>query len=64
MIRYENECRQCSSEGYPCIGTDCSYLKTPHYYCDQCGYEETLYHYNDKQMCITCIEKSLDKVEG
>ena len=63
MIRYENECRHCATSDYPCLGITCPYLKVPHYYCDRCNEEDTLYHYDDSQLCIVCIEKSLEKVE-
>lgn len=63
MKQLENECVGCTSIGLHCIGSGCPKRNVPHWYCDECGDEEQLYHYEDKELCINCIEKSLDKVE-
>lgn len=39
MIRYENDCCDCASPGYPCLGSACSLRHSPHIYCDMCGQE-------------------------
>jgi len=59
MVRYENDCVDC---GLPCI--DCGKKRTPHYYCDECKEEETLYEYDGDQLCETCLLKKFTKVEG
>lgn len=58
---YENECVGC---GLPCMGSACPNVNVPHFYCDRCGEEDTLYHYNGQELCLECIEKELEKVEG
>ena len=59
MIRIENDCVCCD---LPCI--DCGRKRTPHYYCDKCECEyETIYHFNDGEYCIDCIQDMLDEVE-
>lgn len=61
MRRIENDCVGCD---LPCIGNACPYRNVPHYYCDECGDEITLYEFEGKELCLDCIEKLLDKVEG
>ena len=62
MIKYENECCSCAVPAYPCLGDTCPRLRVPHFYCDECGNEEQLYYYDDRQLCISCIEQLLEKV--
>lgn len=62
MIKYENDCVSCEFIGQQCLGKLCPYKNVPHYYCDNCNEEEVLYHFNDSQLCINCIENKLTKV--
>lgn len=67
MITYENDCCDCSSPGYPCIGNSCDLRHNPHYYCDRCGDElcsGELYWYEGDQLCIECIKEYLEKVRA
>ena len=61
MIRIENECVAC---GFPCRYEGCPNYKVPHYYCDRCSKEETLYHYYDEEICVECLLKEFSIVEG
>lgn len=61
MVVYENECVDC---GLPCLGDACPYRKVPHYYCDKCKAEETLYDTYDGELCAACVLANLPKVEG
>lgn len=61
MKRTTSECVDC---GLPCIGTACRYYKVTRYYCDRCGYEEKLYHYNDEELCADCLLSEFEIVEG
>ncbi len=64
MIIYENECCDCATEGYPCLGDACPEISVPHLYCDWCSEEaDELYEYEGEQVCIDCILESLDKVK-
>lgn len=58
MVRYEDECVDC---GLPCTDI-CRYKNAPHWYCDDCGEEVQLYHYDDRELCLDCIENLLEKV--
>ncbi len=62
MIQIENECVGCPPD-IGCIGNSCPYLNVPRFYCDECGYEEKLYWFDDEQLCMDCIEKRLERVE-
>lgn len=61
MKKILNECVDC---GLPCKGNACPYRNVTHYYCDKCGAEETLYHYEDKELCIECLSQRFAIVEG
>ena len=60
MKKTENECVGC---GLPCMGNSCPNRNVTRLYCDKCGEEATLYYFDDKELCIDCIEKELEKVE-
>lgn len=59
MKQFENDCVDC---GLPCLGNSCPYRNVLHFYCDECGDEAELYHFNGKELCLNCIEDSLEKV--
>lgn len=63
MKKIINECCDCAVPGYPCSST-CPLKAVIHYYCDECKEETKLYEYEGKELCIDCIEKMLDVVEG
>lgn len=60
MKQITNECVSC---GLPCLGSSCPYNHVTRFYCDKCGDETQLYYYDGQELCIDCIEKSLEKVE-
>lgn len=62
MIKFQNECVDC---GLPCLGSTCSYKRVPHYFCDECEEETTLYEFEDGvQLCKDCLLDKFDTVEG
>lgn len=64
-VKITNECCGCAVPGYPCEGSSCYLLHVPHYYCDECGDEvETLYHYENEQLCEYCVLKRLEVVKS
>lgn len=65
MVRYENECCDCASPGYPCLGSTCPNLRVTRFYCDHCKKEvEKLWYYNGLEMCQDCILSDLTEVKG
>lgn len=66
MIKVTNDCVECASSLYPCIGDRCELLHVPHYYCDRCGNEVDegrLYYYDREELCEDCILDDLEVVE-
>jgi Zn finger protein HypA/HybF involved in hydrogenase expression len=61
MRRIESDCVSCDM---PCIRHGCPYYEVEHFYCDECGEETTLYEWDGRELCIDCIRKELDVVEG
>lgn len=59
---YVNECVDCPPE-LGCLGEICPNWNVVHYHCDECKDEATLYHYDDKELCIDCIKDMLKKVK-
>lgn len=59
MIKKENECVDC---GLPCLGSSCPNRNVIRIYCDKCGEEGKIYHYDGEHLCITCIEDTLEEV--
>ena len=59
MIRIENDCVDC---GLPCLGDSCPHRNVPHYYCDECKDETDIYEFDEKELCLSCIERKLKKV--
>ena len=60
MIKKENECVDC---GLPCLGSSCPNRNVIRIYCDKCGEEGKIYHYDGEHLCISCIEETLKEVE-
>lgn len=63
MKKIENNCVGCPPE-IGCLGSACPYVNIEVYYCDDCGDETTLYYFEDMELCINCIIKRLDCVDG
>ena len=63
MKRIENECVGCSPD-LGCLGSGCPYLNVPHYYCDKCDEEETLYYYDGEELCADCLLEKFEIVDG
>lgn len=63
MKRIENECVGCPPE-IGCFGSSCPNRNVVRFYCDDCGAEDMLYYYNDKELCSDCLLKEFETVEG
>lgn len=61
--KFENECVGCPPE-LGCLGDVCSNRNVEHFYCDECGIEDTLYEINDKELCGLCVLGELKIIEG
>lgn len=63
MKKYENECCDCATESYPCLGNQCPRINVPHLYCDEC-YEEydELHCYDGEELCSNCLLEKFEKV--
>lgn len=60
-IKYQNDCCNCCSPGYPCTGT---HKRVKHLYCDQCGDEcDMLYVVDEEQLCEYHALQRLEVVE-
>ena len=62
MRQVEDECVGCTAMGLHCIGSSCPNRNVVRYYCDECGEEDTLYDFDNQELCIECIKKRLDVV--
>lgn len=63
MKKIEDECVGCPIE-LGCLGSTCRYKNVVHFYCDRCGCEEKLYHFDDEELCAECLLKEFEVVEG
>lgn len=61
MKKIENECIDC---GLPCLGSACPYRNVVRFYCDKCGKEKALRHYDDRELCEDCLLDNFEVVEG
>lgn len=58
-----NECVGCPKD-IGCIGRSCPYVNVERFYCDKCGTEDKLYHFEGRELCADCLIKEFDIVNG
>lgn len=63
MKEVTDECVGCPPE-IGCLGSSCPNRNIVNYYCDICGEETILYHYDGYEMCAECILNQFEVVEG
>lgn len=63
MRTYTNECVGCPPE-IGCLGSACPHVNVERFYCDECGDETTLYEYENRELCESCLLKMFPMVEG
>ena len=62
-----NDCCDCATPGYPCLGSACNLRHSPHYFCDECDDEVEsgeLFWYEGRQLCGNCVFEELEVVKG
>ena len=64
MVKIENDCCNCATGSYPCLGNSCPRRNAKHYYCDKCGEEDLLYDFDGQELCVDCILGQLEIVKG
>ena len=64
MRKVVNECVGCTDIGLHCIGSSCRNRNVIRFYCDRCGAEVKLYHYDDEELCEECLLEDFEVVEG
>ena len=64
MKKVENECVGCTDLGLHCLGSSCPNREVIRFYCDRCGKEEILYHYENEELCKDCLLEKFEIVEG
>lgn len=65
MVRFENRCCNCATEGYPCMGRSCHNVDVLVYYCDVCNGEidpdNGIYEADGKDLCADCLMEMFKK---
>lgn len=59
MKKIENHCVDC---GLPCLGSSCSYVNVPVYYCDICEVNYADYHMDGEDYCSDCAKERLQEM--
>lgn len=64
MVYYTNECCDCATENYPCLGNSCPNHHVLHVVCDKCHaeVEELYYGLSGDELCADCALEELEKV--
>lgn len=56
MVKIENDCVDCATDGFPCLRECCPYRNITHYYCDECGDDvDILWETEKGQLCLNCL---------
>lgn len=65
MIKYEDQCCDCATPGYPCLGAACSLRRVAVYYCDHCDeeIEEDIFIVDGEELCEECLKEMFRKKE-
>ena len=62
MIKYENHCCDCATEGYPCLGRACHRYCVEVHYCDRCGDElDDIYEVEGEELCEECLKQQFKR---
>ncbi len=58
MTIYTDECCDCATGVFPCLGRNCPNRNVPHHICDLCGQEDDLSEIDGLELCASCQEKT------
>lgn len=62
MVRYENQCCDCATPSYPCMGASCPLRKVEVHYCDDCGEElDEIYDVDGDELCEECLKEKFKR---
>ena len=63
MVRFENQCVDCTAKDMPCLGSSCPYRDVPIYFCDTCGEEISgeVYEVDGEDVCEHCLKRMFRK---
>ena len=64
MRRIENQCFDCATDSYPCLGENCPNRNVLVYYCDQCDceIEGDVYEVEGNELCEDCLKDMFKKI--
>ena len=64
MVRIENNCCNCATPGYPCIGNECFLRNIEVHYCDNCDEElDEIYDVDGDELCEECLKEMFRRRE-
>ena len=64
MIKIENECCNCATAAYPCLGESCEKRHSKHLFCNRCGEEvDKLFIVDGEQVCLECLPEMFETIE-
>ena len=62
MVEYENQCCDCATPSYPCIGSACPRRRVAVYRCDKCkGELDDIYEVDDGEYSEDCLKDMFRK---
>lgn len=64
MVKYENLCCDCATDGYRCLGKYCPRQNVEIHYCDHCGDElDEIYDVDGEELCDYCLKEMFRRNE-
>lgn len=64
MVKYENQCCDCATGNYPCLGSLCSRRNVEVHYCDNCGEElNEIYDVDGEELCEECLKEKFRRYD-
>lgn len=64
MIKYENQCCDCTAGGYPCLGSLCSRRNVEVHYCDHCSEElNEIFDVDGEELCEECLKEKFRRYD-